>query len=80
MSVAGLKLLTELPGFSATSVHAGLWAAVRKGLVDKISGGSGAQGGTGRDEEEQDFEEMQVTWCRMNGNIRTCSPYMYRNR
>ncbi|GIL79702.1 hypothetical protein Vretimale_12351 [Volvox reticuliferus] len=58
VTVAGVKLITELPGFSATGAQAALWAAVRKGLVDKVSGG-GAAGAAQQEEEEADFEEMQ---------------------
>ncbi|GFR48907.1 hypothetical protein Agub_g10856 [Astrephomene gubernaculifera] len=57
VAVAGAKLLTELPGFSAAGPQAALWAGLRKGLVDKMASGGG--GGAGQEEEEPDFEEAQ---------------------
>eukprot|EP00198_Chlamydomonas_reinhardtii_P002761 XP_001692097.1 cellular apoptosis susceptibility protein [Chlamydomonas reinhardtii] len=60
VAVAGAKLLTELPGFNAAAPgdRGALWAALRKGVVDKLTGG-GSQGGSGQEDEEPDFEEMQ---------------------
>ncbi|KAG2501736.1 hypothetical protein HYH03_000236 [Edaphochlamys debaryana] len=59
VAVAGAKLLTELPGFSAAGPQAALWAALRKALVDKLSGGAGGAGSGQQEDEEPDFEEMQ---------------------
>ncbi|KAG2451269.1 hypothetical protein HYH02_003876 [Chlamydomonas schloesseri] len=60
VAVAGAKLLTELPGFNAAAPgdRGALWAALRKGVVDKLTGG-GSHGGSGQEDEEPDFEEMQ---------------------
>ncbi len=59
--VAGARLLTELPGFSAGGPQGALWAQMREALVKKVTGAAaGAGGAGGQEEEEPDFEEMQV--------------------
>lgn len=59
--VAGARLLTELPGFSAGGPQGALWAQLREALVKKVTGAAaGAGGAGGQEEEEPDFEEMQV--------------------
>lgn len=58
--VAGARLLTELPGFSAGGPQGALWAQLREALVKKVTGAAaGAGGAGGQEEEEPDFEEMQ---------------------